>query len=463
MQQRDGAPPARGRWCCFSPDLLFFANLANFLLMAAYVWADYGRGYLAEDQDLLNSLYMALAFAYVAVGGLYLYAHEGELPWPSGFSMWSDWLSCLGNVVFAATACLYPQESSEAVNTLVLVAEASASLVNGAAAICGLAGWWMESNKETAARGCGSEAWGLLTSLDFWAHATNFLPAVVYMGSSVAAAEINYARLDDLSTGAGAVRLPELLRQLSRVYWYGDLLWTLNGAFWLALWVRDYQYEEELVAEEEQEAAAAAAAGEKGGGSSSSSAGSGSGLGARLLAGAGQGRAEEEEGEAAASLAALHAGSSTAQRVHRKRHRIKRLLRDTEPYHLYIPFLRWAYAVGGCKGSYFSLRGSHEVKAAEEGGSGGSVAAYRAPAAAAGSLNGGSEDAFSFSSSGGGGGGGSGSGGSARGAGALVSGKRVLGLLAVSSLAANAEGGARRAAAPVGSGVEMLDLSDRRR
>jgi hypothetical protein len=63
------------------------------------------------------------------------------------------------------------------------------------------------------AAGCSGEAWGLLTSLDFWAHATNFLPAVVYMGSSVAAAEINYARLDDLSTGAGPVRLPELLRK----------------------------------------------------------------------------------------------------------------------------------------------------------------------------------------------------------------------------------------------------------
>ena len=66
----------------------------------------------------------------------------------------------------------------------------------------------------------------------------------------MAAAEINYARLDDLAADAGPVRLPELLRQLARVYWYGDILWFVNVGFWMALWVRDSWYEAQAEAED---------------------------------------------------------------------------------------------------------------------------------------------------------------------------------------------------------------------
>jgi hypothetical protein len=475
------ALPARR---CFTPDLLFFANLLNLLLMALYVWADYGRGYLEEDPALLNGLYAALAFAYVADGALFLYAHEGELPWPSGFSMWSDWLSCAANAAFAVTACLYPRESSEAITTFVLVAEASASLVNGAAAICGLAGWWMESNKETAAEGCGGEAWGLLTSLDFWAHVTNFLPAVVYMGSSVAAAEINYARLDDLAADAGPVRLPELLRQLARVYWYGDILWFVNAGFWMALWVRDSWYEAQAEAEEAAAAAGAAApealAGGEEKGSSSGSSSSGS-LTEHLLEGSDDSATPVKGG-------ALAHAPSTSQRLHRERRKKRLLLRDTEPYHLFIPFLRWAYAVGGCWERYRALRGSHGVGDAAGTAPSGSDAAAQlsgsaraplqhpplgagAPLSAVSSINSGS-DSGSFSQrslNGGGGGGGAGRG--AGGGSGVVSGPRVLRLLAVSSLAANVEsrrgaaaaaGGARGSAGARG-GMEMVEMTERRR
>ena len=412
-------------------DALFFANFFNLVLMVFYVWADYGRGYLADDVAALNALYQALAFLYLADGALYLFAHEGELPWPSGWSMWSDWLNLLGNACFAATACLYPRESSEGVITAVLVIEALASLVNASSAICGFAGWWMESRLDTATQGPLAELCALFASPDAWAHITNFLPAVVYMGSSLAAAEINYARLSDLSSGAGAVRMPEILRLLARVYWYGDILWTVNAALWLLLWVRDQQYEE-------------ADGGDGGEGSGSGSInGSGSKSAGLLASGLKESLLDAPEGGAEAGAGAV------ARRMHARRRRLKKRLRDTQPYHLYVPFLRWFRVLCASREAYLELRGSHLVVVEEppaQAAGGGPGSPSGSVGMSASSLG---TPAAPPPSAGSKGGGGGGSGGG-------LSGKRVFTLIAVTSLAANAEAARRKDVG--GGGVEMLDM-----
>jgi hypothetical protein len=410
-------------------NLWLATDLLNLLLMCFYVWADYGRGYLAEDPSVLNSLYQGLAFAYVADGAMYLYLHEGELPWPSGFSMWSDWLSFTGNCLFAATSCMYPMESSEAITTAVLVMEALASLLNVAAAICGFAGWWMESALDAARVGCGQEVWGLLTSLDAWTHITNFLPAVVYIGSSVAAAEINYTRLADLDDGTGAVRLPELLRNLSRVYWYGDILWTINALFFLAANLRDQQFEHEQQPEGHLEES--------------------------LLS------SQLPHAPTADSAADVQPPSeSLARKMHKRRRRQRQRARDAQPYHLYFPFLRWFRALCGSRESYLELRGSHllvqEEEEEEEHG-----------ALRGGSINGppkGSADGSSAS--------GSTATGSTAGSpsslksggasGGMLSGKRVLKLIAVTTIAANATAaeGARARKDPHSSSGDALEMTE---
>jgi hypothetical protein len=217
----------------------FYAAAGNFLLMAVYVWADYGRGFITLHPDLLDAIFIAGAWAYVVDQMLYISLHAGEQPWPSGWTMLSEWLGVAGTFCYAATSIMYLDKSG-ALAVQVLFIEAFGAVVYVAAAITSAAGWWLErpiDGRHAAEKGA---VWlRVLRDPYAWAHATNFLPAIVYVASSLTAAELHFFKAPPSAENADAPQFSALLRQLSRVYWYGDILWAANGALWLWLYFAD--------------------------------------------------------------------------------------------------------------------------------------------------------------------------------------------------------------------------------
>ena len=240
-----------GRWYL---DPCLHANLLNFALMVMYSWMDYGRGFINSDPALLNLLYAVFGWLYVLDAALYLYLHQGELPWPSALTMTAEWLNFLSCVMYGATSLLYSSaEDDRSKQLAVLMTEALAASVVCASAVCGAAGWYFESSdsldkEEVHARlrrGWRAAAAEVARAPYAWAHATNFLPGVICIGSAVAAAEMGYVRIVSQPSATDNFRMPDLLRQLARVYWYGDLLWLLNAVQWLVLWWHERGWEEE--------------------------------------------------------------------------------------------------------------------------------------------------------------------------------------------------------------------------
>jgi len=278
------------------------ANVLNVILLGFYVWLDYGRGFLTTSPDLLNTLFIACAWTYIVNGFMYLYLHEGELPWPSGWAMWSDWLNTLGNLCFAGTCLLYSSENTQewAVKTVLLV-ETLAAFVNGTSAICGFAGWFFDEDLEEV--GTLATIQHVLTTPDTWAHFTNFVPALVYMGSAMSAYVIHAAQLANAQAGQGTAKMPNILKLTSQTYWYGDIIWLGNGVLWLILWYRDQC-------------------------------------------------AEEEDGEGEGGE-----GADEALVTPRKRQKRKHV-RDVVPYRLYFPFLRLVRHMCSSREAYLELRGS---------------------------------------------------------------------------------------------------------
>jgi hypothetical protein len=78
------------------------------------VWIDYGRGYVSTHPRTSNALFIAFAWAYVAVQALYVAAWSGAMPWPAGWSILAEWLELAGSFMYAATSLLYSRETGDA-------------------------------------------------------------------------------------------------------------------------------------------------------------------------------------------------------------------------------------------------------------------------------------------------------------------------------------------------------------
>lgn len=222
-------------------DLSFQAALLNVLLMSGYVWVDYGRGFVAAHPAVTNGLFVAFAWAYIANQLMYLVSYSGSTPWPAGWTILSEWLGLLGSLTYAATSLLYSDERGTYI-TVVCTVEALGAMLYIASAITAAAGWWLD-RPFSIERGLkakdGPLALRVARDPVMWAHLTNFVPAVVYVSSSLTVLETHFARPASRAD-AGAPAFAPLLRQLSRIYWYGDVLWLLNALIWLWLVVRDF-------------------------------------------------------------------------------------------------------------------------------------------------------------------------------------------------------------------------------
>lgn len=224
----------------FLLDKSFHAAFSNLILCAMYAWVDYGRGFLESHPFMLDELYILFAWSFVVNAALYLSCHEGSTPWPSGWTMLGEWSSFFGACTFAATSIMYLDKSGQ-FTVFVLVIEAIGALLYAFSSIMFTAGWWLERPLHVGARK-GPKRTRLQSLVRLvkdpymWAHATNFLPSVVYIASNMTATELYFFRRPVSVEDADIPQFPELLRQLSRIYWYGDLIWLLNSVQWLVLY-----------------------------------------------------------------------------------------------------------------------------------------------------------------------------------------------------------------------------------
>ena len=222
-------------------DLSFQAALLNVLLMSGYVWIDYGRGFVSSHPEVTNALFITFGWAYIVNQLMYLVSYSGSMPWPAGWTILSEWLGFFGSFTYAATSLLYSDEKGTYI-TVVCTVEALGAMLYIASAITAAAGWWLD-RPFSIERGVKAKDGPLAVRVArdpvMWAHLTNFVPAVVYVSSSLTVLETHFARPASRAD-AGAPAFAPLLRQLSRIYWYGDVLWLFNGLIWLWLVVRDF-------------------------------------------------------------------------------------------------------------------------------------------------------------------------------------------------------------------------------
>jgi hypothetical protein len=227
-------------------DLSFQAALLNVLLMSGYVWLDHGRGFVALHPDVTNALFIAFGWSCIVNQLVYLVTYSGSTPWPAGWTILSEWLGLFGSFTYASTSLLYSDETGAYI-TVVCVVEALGATLYIASAITAAAGWWLD-RPFSIERGVNSKDGPLVVRVlkdpVAWAHLTNFVPAIVYVSSSLTVLETHFSRPVSRAD-AGTPAFSPLLRQLSRIYWYGDILWLANGLLWLWLCVQDFEAEEE--------------------------------------------------------------------------------------------------------------------------------------------------------------------------------------------------------------------------
>ena len=227
--------------CWFLYEGTFWANFTNVLLCAGYAWTDYGRGFLELHPSLIDVLFIFLAFSYVLNAIAFIAIHAGEMPWPSGWTMLGEWLSLLGSICFAITSIMYLDRSGAHALPVLLV-EASGSLVYAAAAIVQMAGGILEAPLKIGLKKKSTLQKRIVRYLSdpyMWAYLSNFIPAMVYLASNLTAAELHFAREASDVQDADMPQFSGLLRQLSRIYWYGDIIWLINSIQWLVLYFTD--------------------------------------------------------------------------------------------------------------------------------------------------------------------------------------------------------------------------------
>jgi len=325
----------------------FLAAALNAALMLLYVWADYGRGFLASDVGVLDALYIFGAFSYVGAQALYLSLLSGAQPWPSGWSVLAEWASIVAQSLYAATSIMYLDKSG-ALAVPVLVIECVGALLNAAAATCAFTGWWLERPlappRAPGAPPRAPLAARLARDGYAWAHATNFVPAIIYIASSLTAMNLAFFRVRAApgdAEVADADQFSALLRSLARIYWYGDVGWAVNAFVWLGLCVHEAAVAEAEEAEEE------AGAGGGGGGDAASTPASGDGgLKLRLLDGA--------DADGAGGLVPLPHALERPSPAHRRARR-RWAIKETTPYRLFGP----------CERSLAVLRGEDPFAAGD--------------------------------------------------------------------------------------------------
>ena len=272
-------------------DPLLAANALNLLFSVLYALLDFFRGWDEANAALVSAGLMVLGWGYLADAALYLMSWfagpSAAGAWPRGAALWAELLNVLGSLLYAVTSVLYLWELTSARDAdVVFGVEALCTLLFLLDAVLYFVAWYGAPAAPSAGRGCD---W---RDLDLWGNLLNVAAALIYVvananglllhfssrgalveaeGPVVAAAATaklgspslelriplahlgNYSAPDFAPAGASAALLSSgalddewtparpsaVLREMARVYVWGDLVWAVDAAVYLAAWLRD--------------------------------------------------------------------------------------------------------------------------------------------------------------------------------------------------------------------------------
>lgn len=235
-------------------DPLFIANALNLVLMILYTLIDFLRSFDAANPALISAALIILAIAYVYDAYLYLRSWGVELP--TGFALSGEVLNILGSVMYAITSVLYLYEATNESDTdAVFGMEAICTIIFLVDAVIYFAVWYANPAEYTPGRGCD---W---RDLDLWGNLLNVVPAIIYVVANVNGLMLHFSSRSSLDDALPPSHLNQtlygedpmlslgewkpsksstFLRDLVKVYIYGDVIWTIDAVVLIAAWCRDY-------------------------------------------------------------------------------------------------------------------------------------------------------------------------------------------------------------------------------
>jgi len=222
---------------------------------------DFLRSFDSSNPVLISTALIILAVAYVFDAYLYLRSWGSELP--KGFALSGEVLNILGSIMYAITSVLYLYEATNEGDTdAVFGMEAICTIIFLVDAVIYFAVWYANPAEYTPGRGCD---W---RDLDLWGNLLNVIPAIIYVVANVnglmlhfssrssldealpppSSSNLNhtflYQQVDLISdTGLGEWKPSKsstFLRDLVKIYIYGDVIWTIDALVLIAAWCRDY-------------------------------------------------------------------------------------------------------------------------------------------------------------------------------------------------------------------------------
>jgi hypothetical protein len=243
-------------------DPLFIANILNLVLMLLYTLIDFLRSFDSSNPVLISTALIILAVAYVYDAYLYLCSWGTELP--EGFALSGEVLNILGSIMYAITSVLYLYEATNEGDTdAVFGMEAICTIIFLVDAVIYFAVWYANPAEYTPGRGCD---W---RDLDLWGNLLNVIPAIIYVVANVNGLMLHFSSrssLDEALPPSSSSHLNHtffnqqvdlfsdtnplsewkpsksstFLRDLVKIYIYGDVIWTIDALVLIAAWCRDY-------------------------------------------------------------------------------------------------------------------------------------------------------------------------------------------------------------------------------
>lgn len=274
-------------------DPLFLGHVFNLLFMIFYVLLDFSRSWDAANPTTVSAGFIILGIGYIWDSILYLQSWGDE--WPTGVALYGELLNIIGSVIYACSAVMYLYEGDSPDADSVFIIEALATVIFLVDAILYFMAWYAA---EPIAPGKGCH----YRDINLWGHLFNILPAIIYVMSAINGLIIHFATRDSLiedplppfinttathtgtsyddmsrsilsgtglsfftdgwtylfSVGEWKPERPaSIVREMTKIYIYGDLLWTIDAAILMAGWCMDTcvvtEDDDETGAEETQE------------------------------------------------------------------------------------------------------------------------------------------------------------------------------------------------------------------
>lgn len=212
-------------------DYVLWGNLFNLLGCLGYVGTDLARGYFNDHVTVSSIAYIVLAWVFVFDSIVYWAAWQGCEEPPVASARLADFFNILGSFGYAATAFMYPYEESEQMLFTVITIESVLAIVFLVSCLAYMKAWLYYLQPTPAApRGC------TIWDADMWANLTQVLAALAYVVAQGVGLWYFYTYPRDRKR---SIVTSEAMSFISRVGFFGDVLYAVAAACYCYVWVRD--------------------------------------------------------------------------------------------------------------------------------------------------------------------------------------------------------------------------------